>query len=83
MRALLSEHKAQLRIFELGDWVLRQREKKHKREPWADSPHQIARCLPNQVYSLRTINGQLLKNNYHADCLFPAYQLDDQPIAGA
>lgn len=80
VRSLLAEKKAMLREFQLGDWVLRKREKRHKQEPWVDGPHQVTKCFPNKVYSLRTMNGDLLKNNYHADRLFPAYSFEQQPI---
>lgn len=80
IESLLSEKKALYREFAIGDWVLRKRVKRNKQEPWADGPFQIVKSFPHKVYQLRTINGQIKKNNYNADLLFPAYSLDGQPI---
>lgn len=79
-RAILAEKKALYREFEVGNWVLRSRTKRHKLEPAFDGPFQISRVLQNNTYTLKTVNEQTLKNDYHANLLFPAYSVEGQPI---
>lgn len=80
IRAILAERQAFIKSFDTGDWVLRKRVKKHKLEPWSDGPYQIVKKLGNNVYQLQTIDGQLLKNKYNAEMLFPAYSFELQPV---
>lgn len=79
-QALLAERKAFIKDFEVGDWVIRRRIKRHKFEPSHDGPFQIIAIKPKQNYTLRTISGMILKNNYHSDLLFPAFTVDGQPV---
>lgn len=60
--------------------MVRRREQKHKLEPSFDGPFQVVRILPHRTYTLKSLNGQTLKNNYHADLLLPAYTFERQPI---
>lgn len=80
IRSMLHERKAFIKSFDNGDWVLRKRIKKHKLEPWSDGPYQIVQKFRNNVYQLQTIDGQLLKNKYNAEMLFPAYSFELHPI---
>lgn len=80
LRAYLQENKARLRIFGKGDWVLRQRARQHKGEPYYDGPYVIAKSNDDGTYYLRTPGGILMDNLYHGQQLFPAYVRDGHPV---
>ena len=80
LRAYLQEDKARLRVYAKGDWVLRQRKRNHKGEPFYDGPYVVNDSLPDGAYQLRTPAGVVLYNRYHGQQLFPAYVLDGHPV---
>ena len=80
IRSYLQEKKARLRVFGKGDWVLRQRKRNHKDEPFYDGPFVIAETNFNNGYILRTPGGVTLQNHYHGQQLFPAYVRDGHPV---
>ncbi|KAI1000484.1 hypothetical protein K3495_g7710 [Podosphaera aphanis] len=80
IRSYLQEEKARLRTFGKGDWVLRQRKRDHKGEPYYDGPFVIAETNPSNGYILRTPGGVILQNQYHGQQLFPAYVRDGHPV---
>lgn len=80
IRSLLAEHEAFSRSFSKGDWVLRQRERKHKFEPFYDGPFSITKCHPGNIYTLMTLDGIVMANKYNGACVFPAYHRESQPI---
>lgn len=83
VRALLAERKADFKEFVAGDWVIRQRSKRHELEVPHDGPSQFVETLKNRTYTLKSLSGKYLKNNYHADvCTFPGAEstLNGQPV---
>ncbi|KAI1005704.1 hypothetical protein K3495_g2513 [Podosphaera aphanis] len=80
IRSYLQEKKARLRVFGKGDWVLRQRKRDHKGEPFYDGPFVVPDASPNNRYTLRTPGGVVLKNQYHGQQFFPACIRDGHPI---
>ncbi|KAI1006272.1 hypothetical protein K3495_g1947 [Podosphaera aphanis] len=62
IHSYLQEKKARLRVFGKGDWVLRQRKRDHKGEPFYDGPFIIADASPHNGYVLRTPGGFTLRN---------------------
>ena len=80
VRKLLAENKAFSRVFAKGDWVLRQRERKHKLEPFYDGPFSVTKCHPGNTYTIMTPGGIILANKYNGSRLFPAYFRENQPI---
>ena len=80
IRSLLAEKKAFSRTFAKGDWVLSQRERKHKFEPFYDGPFSVIKCHEGNTYTLMTPGGITLKNKYNGARLFPAYHRENQPI---
>ncbi len=79
-RSNLHEQKAYLKEFEIGDFVLRVRARKHKLEPYYDGPFVVIRIFENHVYELSTINGFKLKNKVNGDRLFPCQTYEGQPV---
>lgn len=79
-RSLLAEKKAFHRVFSKGDWVLRQRERKHKFEPFYDGPFSIIKCNEGNTYTLMTPGGITMLNTYNGERLFPAYHRQNQPV---
>ncbi|KAI0996644.1 hypothetical protein K3495_g11539 [Podosphaera aphanis] len=80
IRSLLAERKAFTRSFAKGVWVLRQRQRKHKFEPFYDGPFSIIGCHRGNTYTLMTPGGIVMANKYNGSRLFPAYQRENQPI---
>ncbi|CAD6502900.1 BgTH12-02574 [Blumeria graminis f. sp. triticale] len=80
IRSYLQERKARLRVFGKGDWVLRQRKRDHKGEPFYDGPFIVGDATPQNGYLLRTPGGFTLQNEYHGQQLFPAYVRDGHPV---
>ena len=80
VRSLLAENKAFHRIFAKGDWVLRQRKRKHKFEPFYDGPFSIVKCHRGNTYTLMTPGGIIMTNTYNGERLFPAYHRSNQPV---
>ena len=79
IRQLLAEDKAHTRVFAKGDWVLRQRQRRHKFEPFYDGPYQVISINDNN-YELATPGGLRLKNKYNGERLFPSYTISSQPV---
>ncbi|KAI0995821.1 hypothetical protein K3495_g12361 [Podosphaera aphanis] len=80
VRSLLAENKAFHRVFAKGDWVLRQRERKHKFEPFYDGPFSVIKCHRGNTYTIMTPGGVIMTNKYNGERLFPAYHRQNQPI---
>jgi len=80
LRAYLAEKKARTRVYGKGDWVLKQRQRQHKAEPYYDGPYCIAATHRDGAYTLRTPGGIALRNRYHGQQLFPAYAIDGHPV---
>ena len=80
IRAYLQEKKAHHRVYGKGDWVLRQRERKHKQEPFYDGPWLVVNCHAGNTYTLASPGGIKLNNRYNGTRLFPAYVRDGHPV---
>ncbi|KKF92092.1 Endonuclease [Ceratocystis platani] len=79
-RAATQAKKAFYRTFKPGDWVLRQRQRKHKHEPFYDGPFLVVKLLKSNLVELRTPAGRKVDNMTHMENLFPAYTLDGDPV---
>ncbi|KAI0995569.1 hypothetical protein K3495_g12612 [Podosphaera aphanis] len=74
--AYFAESKTRHRVHGQVDWMLKQRQREHKHEPYYDGPFCVSEAGPDGSDTLRTPGGVILKNSYHRQQLFPSYVLD-------
>jgi transposase InsO family protein len=79
IRARLQESKALHRVYMVGDWVLKVRERKSKGEPFYDGPWLIRAAHSGNTYTLASPGGILLEHRYNGSILYPAYVTDGHP----
>lgn len=64
IRSYLQETKARLRVYIKGEWVLRQRKREHKVEPFYDVTFLVSDATKDNGYIFRT-PGVILENKFH------------------
>ncbi|KAI0995310.1 hypothetical protein K3495_g12872 [Podosphaera aphanis] len=79
-RAYLQDHKALMRTYAPGDWVLRTRQSRCKLEPFYDGPWAISACHANNTFSLKSPGGFKLINRYNGTNLLLAYGQEGHPV---
>lgn len=68
-------------MYSRGDWVLRERQRRNKSEPFYDGPFLVKEAHHDgNTYILQTPGSQILENKYHGQKLFPAYVRDGQLV---
>ena len=79
-RAYTQEDKALVRVYGTGDWVLRERSRRHKHESFYDGPWLTRGYHHGNAYSLSSSGGIALMSRYNGSRLFPTYVRDGRPV---
>ncbi|GMF67283.1 unnamed protein product [[Candida] boidinii] len=66
--------------FQKGEWVLKQRQKRHKHEPTFEGPFLVINKTEKNSYTLQGPNGLTLPGTYHISHLRPAFQYYGSPL---
>jgi hypothetical protein len=79
VRSRLQEGKALHRIYMVGDWVLKVRNRSTKGEPFYDGPWLVRSVHHGNTYTLASPGGIVLEARYNGALLYPAYVADGHP----